>query len=264
MMTVRPIVMVTLLSLLSCPATASGDNLWSTVLSAFVDRDGFVNYAGLKAQPQSLDAFVSQLATQGPRVTPEYFTTRSDSLSFWLNAYNALVVFGVKTAYPIASVRDILPNDGFFKQQTFVVDGQNWTLDQIEHTILRGQFKDPRIHAAINCGARSCPKLNLKPFTARTLGSQLEDAMRQLVRSPNHVRFDSHTKTLYLSQIFAWFKSDFTQGAVEVGPKTQGKLVDYIASFLTDENRKSLHSISDLQIVFQAYDWSLNDQASSQ
>ncbi|MDA0711533.1 MAG: DUF547 domain-containing protein, partial [bacterium] len=128
---------------------------WQQVLTSSVDDNGRVDYAGLKADPTHLDAFVARLAVSGPDSTPEFFTTKADSFAFWLNAYNAMVVSGVVEAYPVASVKDISLSYGFFKRKSFRVDRRDLTLDDIEHGILRPGYRDPRIHAAINCGAKS-------------------------------------------------------------------------------------------------------------
>ncbi len=240
-------------------AFAYDTTLLARVLSAVVQEDGLVNYKRLKLEPQDLDAFVNQLKTVGPTTTPDLFTTRADRFAYWLNAYNALVLYGVKEAYPISSVKDIAPFYGFFKKKVFQVDGQRLSLDHIEHNILRPTFQDPRIHAAINCAAKGCPKLNPIPFQASHLDSQLQSAMRNMILSPIHVRLDLDQKTLYLSQIFRWFDSDFTNWLKENHPNLPASLPSYIGLFLAEPQRKAIMDIT-LKIVFREYDWSLNDQ----
>jgi hypothetical protein len=41
-----------------------------------------------------------------------------------------------------------------------------YSLDAIEHGILRKAFQEPRVHFAIVCGSRSCPDLRPEPFEA--------------------------------------------------------------------------------------------------
>lgn len=238
-------------------------NGFDRVVQRFVDENGLVNYKQLKAESKDLDDFVAQLKKVGPTVTPQLFTTRADSFAFWLNAYNALVLYGVKEAYPISSVTDILPDFGFFKKQVFQVDGQRLTLDQIEHGILRPIFQDPRIHAAINCAARSCPKLNSTPFQASHLEDQLQSAMSNMIHSQKHVRLDLAQKTLYLSKIFSWFQTDFTGWLKQNQPNVPSTLIGYIGLFITKSQNEGLRD-KDLKIVFNEYDWSLNDQNQSQ
>lgn len=233
------------------------------VLSDYVDGNGLVDYAGLKAHPQRLKAFVLALAQNGPTARPQNFVSRSDSLAFWINAYNALVLYGVTEAYPITSVTQIGPNFGFFKEIQFSVDGRNLTLDHIENSIIRPTFKDPRIHAAINCAAQSCPRLLQVPFVPGELESQLDKAMAQMIRSPMHVQFDFESKTLHLSQIFNWFQSDFVGLAGKATNTEESALVAYVVGYLPEADRRKIRAIENWKIAFNEYDWSLNELASS-
>ena len=117
---------------------------------------------------------------------------------------------GVAKAYPISSVTEIAPVFGFFKIYQFTLGGRRFTLDQIEHEIIRKRFADPRIHAAINCAAVSCPRLLNKAFTPDELDDQLNAVMRDMIRNPMHVQIDRETGVVNLSAIFNWFSSDFT------------------------------------------------------
>jgi hypothetical protein len=254
----------TLLVGLFTPGRAKADTAWSKVLSGFVDEEGQVDYAGLKAKSRDLDGLVKRLGHMGPASTPQIFVTRADSLAFWLNAYNALVVHGIVAVYPVGSVRDILPDYGFFRKLLFAVDGQQVTLDQIEHGILIPQFQDPRVHAAINCAAKGCPRLSKNPFVAALVDSQLNVVMREMVWDRKYVRLDLSAKTLYLSQIFSWYRSDFSGWLVQNDPKVDPSLVGYIAHIALEDERRSLITTRDQKIVFLEYDWSLNDQASPQ
>lgn len=240
---------------------AERDAPWKAVLAAFVDDEGLVDYQSLKQDAGNLTAYVDRLAKTGPQATPGFFITRADSFAFWLNAYNAFVLYGVVQAYPVGSVREILPEFGFFKQKKFRIDGRDLTLDEIEHTILRAYFKDPRIHAAVNCAAISCPKLRNKPFQAKILDLQLEQGMRQMIQSVEHVHLDSENKILYLSKIFDWFQSDFSDGFKNDKMKKDVSYLDYLTGFLTAEQRQVLEQTPNIEIVFKEYDWTLNDRS---
>jgi len=178
-------------------------------LGRVVDAQGRVDYEAVKTDAD-LRAFVDQLAQISPNTHPALFPSRADSLAFWVNAYNACVLAGVAKAYPISSVTEIAPAFGFFKTYQFVVGGRRFTLDQIEHEIIRPRFADPRIHAAINCAAVSGPRLLNKVFTPDELDDQLNAVMRDMIRNPMHVQIDRETGVVNLSAIFDWFSSDFT------------------------------------------------------
>ena len=226
-------------------------------LGRVVNAQGHVDYAAVKTDA-NLQAFADQLAQISPDTHPEFFPSRADSLAFWINAYNACVLAGVSKAYPVSSVTEIAPAFGFFKIYRFVVGGRRFTLDQIEHEIIRKQFADPRIHAAINCAAVSCPRLLNKAFTPNELDDQLNSVMQDMIRSPIHVQINRETGVVSLSAIFDWFSSDFTS---YVQAREAGETVlDYISLFLSKDDTQYLQNHPNLKIVFLDYDWSLNNQ----
>jgi hypothetical protein len=101
---------------------------------------------------------------------------------------------------------------------------------------------EPRIHFAINCASKSCPKLLNKAYEEK----QIEN---QLVRATNLFLLDTtkniiSDKNLKLSRIFFWFGNDF-------GSKKQR--LEFISNYsgLKIENSK---------IEYLKYDWSLNEQ----
>ena len=227
------------------------------VLGRVVNAQGGVDYEAAKTDTD-LQAFVDQLARISPDTHPALFSTPADSLAFWINAYNACVLTGVSKAYPVSSVTEIAPLFGFFKIYRFVVGGRRVTLDHIEHEIIRKQFADPRIHAAINCAAVSCPRLLNEAFTPDKLDDQLNLVMRDMIRNPMHVQINRETKVVSLSAIFDWFASDFTS---YVQAREAGETVlDYVSLFLLKDDILYLQNHPDLQIVFLDYDWSLNSQ----
>ena len=226
-------------------------------LGRVVDGQGRVDYEAVKTDAD-LQAFVDQLAQISPDTHPALFPSRADSLAFWINAYNACVLAGVAKAYPITSVTEIAPNFGFFKIYRFAVGGRRITLDQIEHEIIRPQFADPRIHAAINCAAVSCPRLFNKAFTPDKLDDQLNSVMRDMVRNPMHVQINRETMVVSLSAIFNWFADDFT--SYVQANRTGETVLDYVSLFLPADDTLYLQNHPDLQIVFLDYDWSLNSR----
>ena len=126
--------------------------------------------------------------------------------------------------------------------------GGNISLDDIEHRTLRTDFKEPRIHFALVCAARSCPPLRSEAYRAADLDRQLDDQGRTFLNDPRKNRFDPATKTLYLSRIFDWFHGDFEAAA--------GSVKAYATRYLDDPRAKR----PEVEIEFLSYDWSLNDQ----
>ncbi len=231
---------------------------YDRVLKSYVTEDGLVRYADLKKNAGDLNAFIAQITTVGPETKPEMFPTKADSLSYWINVYNAIVVHGIIAAYPVASVKDIALFYGFFKRNTFLVDGQKRTLDNIEHDILRPIFKDPRIHAAINCAAISCPNLQNRAFLPATLDAQLDAAMKKMIQSPKHVRLDQKNNRVFLSKIFDWFGTDFTHWYDQTHGVQGATLTAYLSLYLSEADRQYLKQHRQIQVEFNDYDWSLN------
>ena len=76
------------------------------------------------------------------------------------------------------------------------IGGKKVSLDAIENKIIRPTFKEPRIHAALNCASISCPPLANYAFTAKGLEAQLNqvftafanDAVRNAVNTESGAR----------------------------------------------------------------------------
>ena len=132
------------------------------------------------------------------------------------------------------------------KKKICRIDGDVITLDDIEHNILRPRFKDPRVHFAINCASLSCPSLASEPYVGSTLDRQLDDATRGFINNPKRNYFEGNT--LYVSQIFKWFKEDFNEDIV-------GFFIKYADEGLKKELEIKKQAI---KISYLRYDWSLN------
>ncbi len=118
-----------------------------------------------------------------------------------------------------------------------------YSLNNIEHDILRPKFKDARVHAAINCASFSCPRLANEAFTAQNLEKQLDAATRSFINDPLRNKVESKQATV--SAIFNWFGGDFKRDAGSV------------RAFLNKYARTPLQEGG--KISFLPYDWSLNE-----
>lgn len=140
----------------------------------------------------------------------------------------------------------------------FPVGGRKYTLDQIEHGILRLCFQEPRIHFAINCAAASCPKLPHEPYLPEKLDEQLDKAARFFIRETRNVRPEPESNRLYLSMIFNWFLDDFRNYVRENLGKQYPSVLDYILLHASPELKNYIES-SKPSIRYVPYNWSLND-----
>ena len=129
--------------------------------------------------------------------------------------------------------------------------GRVISLDDVEHGIIRKEFKEPRIHFALVCAALSCPPLRSEAYTGDALFNQLQDQARIfLLQSPAKNRVDVPARTVYASRIFDYYKEDFGGTDAAIGR--------YLAGFHPPGPARSLLETGSFRLEFTEYDWSLN------
>lgn len=224
--------------------------IWDELLQRYVDDLGRVNYRRWKAEGADvLRAWLESLAD----VDLADFTDADARLALWLNAYNAIAISQVLEVYPIASIRPKvlgIPNWlsflDFFTRSNSIIGGKKYSLNQIEHGILRPEFAEPRIHFALVCASVGCPLLRRGAYFPESVRTQLEADASRFIHNPDKVRYDAQKKTLYLSKIFKWYEEDFVKAA--------GSVAEYVGRYLGPEA-----AVGDgWAIVFLPYDWNLN------
>lgn len=250
--------------LASASASAQTPDEWtarySRLLTSAVRPSG-VDYARLRAAQTEVVALHDWLATHGPGATPTAYASREAKLSYWLNAYNLTVLRGVLDLPPgTQNVLTSLPGNGFFRTRAWRLDGRTRTLDAVENQEVRPVFRDPRVHMALNCAARSCPPLRAEAYEARRVSAQLDEQVRGYLASPRAVELDAASGRLTVSQIFEWFASDFAEGAAREGwPGVFGFLRFYVPQAM----RAQLESRcgaggARCTLAYRPYDWTLN------
>jgi len=259
MKTTRPsLVLACLLAAIAGPASAAVPpdyKVWGELLSKYYDPAQGMNYKALKAQDKpALDELRRQLAQVDVQAL-----SRPDQLAYWINLYNVNVVATVIEGYPIASIRD-LSTDPLIRLNVFkkdVVDTKRGklSLNDVENDQIRNGFKDPRIHFAINCAAKSCPPIRTEPYAGSRISEQLDDQARKFLNGPNGVRLGKKGAilVLHVTKILDWFGKDF-QSWWGVGP--EGLVVRYVSS----DKRKQIEAAGNqIEVEFDDYDWKLND-----
>ena len=223
--------------------------LFDQVLQKYVNSQGRVDYAALKNNPGTFESYLNLLAVNAPSDKAPF----QAGLAFWINAYNALTIKGVLDHYPTTSVRKIKLFGGFFSRIKFQVGGRSYTLDNIEHDIIRYEFGDPRIHFALVCASLGCPTLENRAFVPETLEKRLDNTTAKFINNPEKVRLDRENGVLHLSQIFEWYAEDFED--------THGSVINFILEYLPEADAAFLKK-EEVQIQYFKYDWSLNAQSS--
>ena len=252
---------VTLMLLALLPPAASAASFshadWTAVLERFVDDRGRVDFAALDRDRTALDRYLSSLERVSPDSSSALFATRAEQLAYWINAYNAAVVAGVlDRGVETPSVW----GDGFFGIGFFTVErarlgGRRMSLKSLEDDIVRARFRDPRVHAALNCASIGCPRLPRRAFEGATLEADLDAAMREFVAEPRNCKVDLAARTVWLSKIFDWFEDDFVGFEKERG--TAGsRVIDYVNRYRAD----GAQIPPGLRVRFLEYDKRLNRQ----
>ena len=218
--------------------------LWDQFLQIHVDTNGWVDYKQMKLSEDKLNEYLSELSSAHPNEK----WNRTERMAYWINAYNAFTVKLILDHYPVESIRDIKNGIPFVNSvwdiEFINIQGVDYTLNDIEHKILRKEFGDPRIHFAINCASFSCPKLLDQAYKSEFLEAQLEVAAIEFINDPqrNIIKEDQ----VQISKIFSWFRGDFKN--------EQSK---DIRVFLNKYSEIELSE--DTEVDYLDYDWSLNE-----
>jgi hypothetical protein len=181
----------------------------------------------------------------------------ADRLALWINAYNAYTIQLINKHGERKSIRNINKTLGLFggngpwKERLAEVGGKIWTLDEIEHEIIRERFSEPRIHFALVCAALGCPPLRNEAYAGEKLEDQLSDqAGTFVVRSPMKNRVETENGVVHLSRIFDWYRDDFPSGREGLG--------HFLAQYHPPGPERELLESGGFEVKFTEYDWSLN------
>jgi hypothetical protein len=124
-----------------------------------------------------------------------------------------------------------------------VIGKKAYSLDYIEHKILRRWHDDPRIHVGINAASISGPQFVNFAFTEKNINSKLEELMKRFINDPtkNVIELDK----VAVSKIFEWYQEDFT---------IKSTLIDYINKY------SKVKANDNAEVVYLDYDWNLNEK----
>jgi hypothetical protein len=186
--------------------------------------------------------------------------------AFWINIFNAAVLRDTPELEVAASAREA---QAFFENARLKVGGLVYSLDDIQHGLLRGNLAkhgrmrapmsrgdprlahmplayDERIHFAMYCAARSSPALQV--FEAGRLERQLDEATGDYVRRT--VRVEQQGAVMVLPRQFDWYSADFggEQGIIE-----------FVCAWLDDEAVDAIdRRRGRVKLRYADFDWALN------
>lgn len=236
----------------SASALPELESRWTALLETYVIDERWVDYAGWNGNAEhraELRALVEEFAAIDPAALEP-----QAAIAFWINVYNLVTVDLVLDHYPLRSIKDI--DAGFlgspWKIERVTIGGRPLTLDAIEHEILRVDFREPRIHFALNCASVGCPPLAPEAFTAARLDAQLDAVTERALHSaewvdPSGCAGSYGTGKIRLTKLFDWFSGDF-------GGETA------VREFLAHYRPRDSFTLRNTQCALEYfdYDWTLN------
>mgnify|MGYP000038273089 CR=1 FL=1 len=197
-------------------------------------KNGRVDYKAIKDNPATLN----ELTSLAKEVRVSKSKVKSYQ-SFWINAYNISVIKGIVSNYPVKRPLDI---KGFFDKTTYELGGVKTTLNDLENKLLRKVFpQEARFHFVLVCAGLGCPPIINEAYTPAKLEAQLQRQTTIALNNPNFIKVKGNK--VQLSQIFEWYKGDFTQ---------QGSEIDYINAF----RKEAIPAKA--KVSYYPYDWTLN------
>jgi len=234
------------------PVERLDHSVWNELLKKYVDANGMVDYKSWKASAgdsQSLDAYLVHLSA----AAIDRKASRESQLAFWINAYNAMTVKGILREYPTTSIRNHTAKVygyNIWKDLQLTVGGQAYSLDAIEHQVLR-KMGEPRIHFAIVCASKGCPRLLNEAYVPERLDEQLTLNARAFFADPTKLSADLRTGVIQVSPILKWFAEDF-------GADAAAQLATIAPYFPT--NVRPVAESGRARVSYLDYDWGLNDR----
>ncbi|MEM7794362.1 MAG: DUF547 domain-containing protein [Cyanobacteria bacterium P01_C01_bin.118] len=232
---------------------------YDALLSTYVDDEGWVNYTDLQQSREALDSFNNALVTVDDATLSGW--SEEEQIAFWINAYNSLTLKSIIDQTPLkASIKDIT---GVWRLRKHPINQKQKTLNEIEHDVLRVDFDEPRLHAAIVCAAISCPPLRNESFTGENLDAQLDEQVVQWLARPDGLKIDKEAGEVKVSKIFDWFGGDWIPSyGVDsgfTGSKEEQAVLNFISQYVSEEDQAYLEA-GDYKVSYFNYDWSLNKQ----
>lgn len=226
---------------------------WHDLLQKYVDTDGGVNYAALHASAAdsaALDNYIASLST----ASLTQAASQQNKMAYWINAYNAVTIKGIIQEFPTTSIRNHTSETGgynLWKNLLLNVGGNQVSLDSMEHKILR-PMGDPRIHFAIVCASKGCPRLLNEAYVGETLDAQLTTNTQHFFSIAQNFQYTPRSRSFKMSAIMEWFGTDFGQ--------TQAAQLRAIAPYLPTEAAQAAANANNVNVSFLDYSWELNAQ----
>ena len=228
---------------------ADSEAIYADFLSKYIsDEDGinFMAYGKVTdADHAALKTYIASLEAQGTAGMND-----NEIKAFWFNVYNAKTIDVILDNYPLKSIRSLgALNRGPWDRKLLNVKGKGeMSLNDVEHGTLRAEYKEPRIHYAVNCASYGCPNLKATVWTAENLEADLVAAAEDYINHPRGVRVEGNK--VIASKIFDWYKVDFGNN--------QTGMLEHFRQYAKGDLAAQLNGKT--KISKFEYDWNLNER----
>ncbi len=240
-MIAKLILFICSISILSAQSAGNFDHsIFDSILKKNVSTEGFVNYKGV--DQTKLDEYVQKVADADLSSL-----NNNEQLAFFINAYNALVIKNVLNYYPVEGPMKV---DKFFDKNKFKIAGESLSLNELEYQKIF-PIEPVMVHFGLVCAAVSCPKLLQTVYTGENVYNQLNENAVDFINNSKKNYLDKENSTLYLSEIFKWFRDSFE--------KRFGSLDKAARKFMNEDDRNFLNA-NKVEVDFLKYNWNLNEQ----
>lgn len=224
---------------------------WTEILHTYYNPSKGMDYERLRKEDYTtLTTLVETLSKVDVSSLDE-----NEQLAFWMNLYNVSTVKLITDNYPVGSIRDLSTDPiirlNVFGKEFIPLGNRTVSLNWIENEKIREGFRDPRIHFAINCAARSCPPMRQEAFTGDKVQEQLSDQATRFLNQNSVVERKGDKATVRVTKIMDWFEDDFEDWG--------GGVVPFLRKYLSGDAAKMLAGASDVNVKHNDYDWDLND-----
>lgn len=224
---------------LSFASEKADHSIFDALLKKHVSSSGNVDYKGFKADMNKFDDYLVELRDHAPMKD----WSSNEKKAYYINCYNAYMIKFILTKYPVSSPKDVkFSGKDVWHFRMVQVGPQKYDLTQVEDNILR-RMGDPRIHFAINCGAKSCPKLLNEAYDPEKLSAQLSSVTRKFLANKTHNELSP--KKVKISKIFEWYAEDFNKNG------------ETLIKFLNKYSDVTINA--DAKVEFKEYNWALNE-----
>ncbi|CAF0844023.1 unnamed protein product [Rotaria sordida] len=240
--------------------------------SMFIDPSGrLINYYQLRTSNIYKD--LCEMAKHLTTINLDN-VTENERKTLFINLYNILTIHGIVSLTDVP--KSVLDLNQFWKTTSYKIGAHFYSLDDIEHGILRGNKPhsnctqrhftfndprakysmrrcDPRIHFTLNRGSRSSPQIAIYSST------NIEKALNMATTSYCNSQVDiiPENREIRLSKLFLWYRNDFGRSETDV--------LRWITKYIDEPKQSLLKTLMDrqsskdnLHISYKIYDWMLN------